>query len=99
MGQCVPIYYLMEDAATAEICRAQVWQWVKFGAKLADGRRITETLVQEFPADQVEQIWRRVGAEQFNQGQFRVATDLMESLCLDIDFPEFLTLVAYDCLP
>ena len=43
---CVPIYNLMEDAATAEICRAQVWQWVEFGAKLKDGRKVTGELVR-----------------------------------------------------
>jgi malate synthase len=95
---CVPIYNLMEDAATAEICRAQIWQWVKFNAKLDDGRPVTETLVQEFLADQVEQSWRKIGAERFNQGKYRMAADLLESLVLDIDFPEFLTLGAYDCL-
>ena len=44
---CVPIYNLMEDAATAEICRAQVWQWVKHGAHLTDGRLVTEDMVKE----------------------------------------------------
>jgi malate synthase len=95
---CVPIYNLMEDAATAEICRAQVWQWVKFNAALDDGRRITEKLVQQCLADQVERIWRTIGGERFNHSRYRVAADLLESLMLDLDFPEFLTLEAYDCL-
>jgi malate synthase len=95
---CVPIYNLMEDAATAEICRAQVWQWVKFNATLDNGRRVTEKLVQECLADQVEQLWRTVGPERFNQGRYRVAAELLESLMLDFDFPEFLTLEAYACL-
>jgi malate synthase len=95
---CVPIYNLMEDAATAEICRAQIWQWVKFNATLDDGRRLTESMVQEWLADQVEQTWQKIGAERFNQGQYRLAAELLESLIVEIEFPDFLTLVAYDCL-
>jgi malate synthase len=95
---CVPIYNLMEDAATAEICRTQIWQWVEFNAKLDDGRPVTYNLVQELLAAQVEEIWRKLGAERFNQGRYRLATDLLESLIVGIEFPEFLTEVAYDYL-
>jgi malate synthase len=95
---CVPIYNLMEDAATAEICRTQVWQWVEFNARLDDGRPVTYNLVQELLADQVEQMWRNLGAERFNQGRYRLATDLLESLIIGFEFPEFLTEVAYDYL-
>src|ERR1019366_568075 len=53
---CVPIYNLMEDAATAEICRAQVWQWVKHGAKLDDGRTITASLASGVLKSHVERL-------------------------------------------
>jgi malate synthase len=60
---CVPIYNLMEDAATAEISRAQVWQWVKHGATLSDGRRVTEALVRQVIAEQKNKLggsgWRQ----------------------------------------
>ena len=79
---CVPIYNLMEDAATAEISRSQVWQWVRHGAKLSDGRVVTEKLV------------RQLIAEEFPQES--PATTLFNQLMTGSDFPEFLTLVAYE---
>jgi malate synthase len=85
---CVPIYNLMEDAATAEICRAQVWQWVEFGVKLTDGRTLTGELVKEMIAEQVSKIAQERG----------VAADLLEKLMTGAEFPEFLTLVAYQYL-
>src|SRR5580692_1483362 len=80
---CVPIYNLMEDAATAEICRAQVWQWVKHGAKLNDGRPVTAELVKRTIAD--------VSGEPLSR-----AAGMYEQMMTSADFPEFLTLVAYD---
>jgi len=80
---CVPIYNLMEDAATAEICRAQVWQWVKHGAKLNDGRAVTAELVKRAIAD--------VAGAQLSQ-----AARMFEQMMTSADFPEFLTLVAYE---
>ncbi len=78
---CVPIYNLMEDAATAEICRAQVWQWVKHGAKLSDGRTVTAEMV------------RQAIDEQARPGQ---ASQIFKQMMTSAEFPEFLTLVAYD---
>ena len=95
---CVPIYNLMEDAATAEICRAQVWQWVQFNAKLDDGRAVRDVLVQELIAEQVMEIRRKIGADRFDQGCYRLASDILEKLMVGWEFPEFLTLVAYDYL-
>jgi malate synthase len=85
---CVPIYNLMEDAATAEICRAQVWQWVAFGAKLKDGRLLTGKLVQAMIAEQVSKMGRERGP----------AAGLLEKLMTGAEFPEFLTLPAYNYL-
>jgi malate synthase len=95
---CVPIYNLMEDAATAEICRAQVWQWVEFCATLADGRKVTDQLVQEMIAEQVSKMAQERGPRSINNGSFRLAADLLEKLMTGVEFPEFLTLVAYNYL-
>ena len=88
---CVPIYNLMEDAATAEICRAQVWQWVKHGAKLNDGRAVTVDLVKRTIADVAESLRNSIGGEQLAR-----AAGMYEQMMTSGDFPEFLTLVAYE---
>ena len=88
---CVPIYNLMEDAATAEICRAQVWQWVKHGARLNDGRPVTAELVKATIADVAEGLRGTIGGEPLAR-----AARLYEQMMTSGDFPEFLTLVAYD---
>ena len=85
---CVPIYNLMEDAATAEICRIQVWQWVKFGAKLVDGRPITAAMVNQAVQDQLTKFG--------NTGEFAKAAKIFGQMLTSPDFPEFLTLPAYD---
>jgi len=88
---CVPIYNLMEDAATAEICRAQVWQWVKHGAKLDDGRPVTAEMVRRATAEQLAKL-----KSQFGAGRFDDARKIFEQMMTSAEFPEFLTLVAYD---
>jgi len=88
---CVPIYNLMEDAATAEICRAQVWQWVKHGARLSDGRPVTAELVKQTIADVTDRLRASIGGEQLGR-----AARIYEQMMTTGDFPEFLTLVAYD---
>jgi malate synthase len=84
---CVPIYKLMEDAATAEICRAQVWQWVRHGAVLSDGRRVTEQMVRGVIAEKRDAL----GGD-----RMRAASRIYEQMITNSNFPEFLTLVAYD---
>jgi len=87
---CVPIYNLMEDAATAEICRAQVWQWIRHGSKMDDGREVTRELVTEFINDRKEHL---------PQGKaLDTAVQLLHGLMTSKDFPEFLTLASYDLL-
>src|SRR5271157_995570 len=93
---CVPIYNLMEDAATCEICRAQVWQWVKHGAKMSDGRTVTMELVRQATSEELEKLRTRLGAERFDSMGFKTAAQIYESMMTRADFPEFLTLVAYD---
>jgi len=93
---CVPIYNLMEDAATAEISRSQVWQWVRHGARLKDGRPVNTELVRQTIPDQLEKIRGLVGARRFDSGRFDLASRLFEEMMTSADYPEFLTLVAYD---
>ncbi len=93
---CVPINNLMEDAATAEICRSQIWQWRKNGAKLEDGRTITADLIQELMADEFHKITASAGPEKFYTRRFATAGELFEEMIMDDRFNEFLTLRAYD---
>ena len=95
---CVPIYNLMEDAATAEISRAQVWQWVRHGARLSDGRNVSRELVTQTIAEELAKLRDHVGAARFDAGKFDVAAKLFEQMMTDGEFPEFLTLGAYDYL-
>jgi malate synthase len=89
---CVPIYNLMEDAATAEISRAQVWQWVRHGARLNDGRQVSGELVKATIAEQLGKYKRRAG------DHYGEAAKLFEDMMTRAEFPEFLTLPAYDFL-
>jgi malate synthase len=93
---CVPIYNLMEDAATAEISRTQVWQWVTHGAKLADGRRVTTELVRRTMAVELGKLREQLGPARFDSGKFDLASQLFDRMMTGTDFPEFLTTVAYD---
>ncbi len=90
---CVPIYNLMEDAATAEICRAQVWQWVRHGASMSDGRPVTATFVTEVIRETTNALSERNG-----RGEFETASRIYERMMTDAEFPEFLTLVAYELI-
>ena len=93
---CVPIYNLMEDAATCEICRTQVWQWVKHEAKLSNGRTVTPQLVRQAIAEELEKLHQQFGVERLDSSGFKTAAQIFESMMTSADFPEFLTLVAYD---
>jgi malate synthase len=94
-----PINHLMEDAATAEISRAQIWQWIRHPkGVLDDGRKVTTALVRELQDEELEKIKVTVGAERFNQGKFAIASKLFEQLILDDEFQEFLTLRGYELL-
>ena len=86
---CVPIYNLMEDAATAEICRSQVWQWIRHGAALSDGRPVTREMVRGIINAQKNKLKGTRMAE---------AAEIFERMMTSPDFEEFLTLVAYDHL-
>jgi malate synthase len=95
---CVPIYNLMEDAATAEISRTQVWQWVRHGARLDDGRTVTADLVRRLIAEELAHIRALLGEARYGGGRFPLAAELYERMMTGAEYPEFLTLVAYDHL-
>lgn len=95
---CVPIYHLMEDAATAEISRSQVWQWVRHGARLNDGRPVGSDLVRDAIADELQGIRQRLGPERFDGGKFTLAAELFEQLVLQATLEPFMTTIAYDYL-
>jgi len=89
---------LMEDAATAEISRSQIWQWVRTGSKLADGRLVSEDLVRQIADQELEQIRQRWGEEAYAGGRFKEARAIFERVALAPIFVEFLTLPAYEAL-
>jgi malate synthase len=97
---CVPIYNLMEDAATAEICRTQIWQWIRHPqGMLTDGRRVTLALFRDVLEEELDKIRATVGDETFNAGKYQRAAEIMDSIVASDEFVEFLTLPAYDDLP
>lgn len=95
---CVPLYNLMEDAATAEISRTQVWQWLHHHARLEDGREVTEALYHQMLEEEMDAIKAEVGAERFDRGKFTLAAELFDKMIRSRELTEFLTLPAYDYL-
>jgi malate synthase len=89
------LYNLMEDAATAEISRTQVWQWLHKGAQLEDGSVLDKALYQQLKTEEIEKIKSLVGAAAFEKRPFDLAIELFDQLVLSKDFEEFLTLPAY----
>jgi malate synthase len=96
---CEPIRNLMEDLATSEISRAQLWQWLRFGASLDDGRKISLALYQELLTQELAAIRAEYGAERYDGGHFPAATDLFMRMVASEQFDEFLSLPAYELLP
>jgi malate synthase len=95
----VPIFNLMEDAATAEISRAQVWQWIRSPRGiLADGRKVTKELFRAVLDEELKKIKSMVGEERFSNGRYREAEVLFDELTTNDQFVEFLTLRGYDRL-
>ncbi len=90
----VPLYNMMEDAATAEISRTQVWQWLRYGATLADGRRVTAELVETALADEMAKLKTALG-DAYTKGRFDEAIALFKQLVLSDKLEAFLTLPAY----
>ena len=91
----VPLYNLMEDAATAEISRTQIWQWIYHGATLSDGRKVTPELFDDVLADEMKNLRETLGDARWNEGHFEEAIRLFADMTKAQDCEEFLTLPAY----
>jgi malate synthase len=85
---------LMEDVATAEISRSQVWQWIKHSSRLSEGAPVTDDLVREIADDEMAKVRERLGEELWAKGRFKEARQVFEEVALSESFPAFLTLVA-----
>jgi len=92
---CVPIDHLMEDAATAEISRTQLWQWVTHKVRTVDGQTVTQKLVLDTTDQEVKQLHSALGAEAFGKRKFQQAADLYRSMLTARELPDFLTTIAY----
>jgi len=96
---CVPIHNLMEDAATAEISRSQVWQWVVSPkGKLEDGRKVTAEMVRAIIPEELAKVKATVGAQGENTGTYDQAAVIFEKISLSEEYPEFLTLPLYEAM-
>jgi malate synthase len=93
---CVPIYSLMEDAATAEISRAQLWQWVRHSARTKEGSTVSRAEVHAAIAGELDKLRRELGGAAFDAGRFEAAGQLFGEMVTGEEFAEFLTLAAYD---
>lgn len=95
---CVPIYNLMEDAATAEISRAQLWQWIRHKAQTNTGRVVDRNLYREMVPIAYQRIKKALGDQAVEKGRFQTAQHILDGLVLNDEFVDFLTLVAYQHL-
>jgi len=92
------IYNLMEDAATAEISRSQIWQWLHNDVTTAEGTRLTPRVVHQIADEELARLRREHGDDEFAAGRFEDARNLLETVAVSDDFPEFLTLPAYEMI-
>jgi malate synthase len=94
----VPIYNMMEDAATAEISRAQIWQFVNYGVELEGGRKVTRDWFEQIYDEELAKVRGEIGAETYDKGRFPEAARLFKELSLAPDFADFLTTPAYQLI-
>jgi malate synthase len=94
----VAIFNLMEDAATAEISRSQIWQWINAGVEFENGDKATPELARKVAAEELSAIRQEIGEEAFAAGRWQEAHDLLLRVSLDEDYADFLTLPAYEQL-
>ncbi|MFG2934480.1 malate synthase A [Streptomyces sp. NPDC048282] len=94
----VAIFNLMEDAATAEISRSQIWQWINAGVQFENGEKATPELARKIAAEELAAIRAEIGEEAFAAGHWQQAHDLLLQVSLDEDYADFLTLPAYQQL-
>jgi malate synthase len=96
---CVPVFNLMEDAATAEISRSQIWQWIRSDkGTLDDGRKVTKELFRTLLADELPKVKAYLGEEAYAAGKYEEGAKLFERITTDDNYVEFLTLPAYDLI-
>jgi malate synthase len=89
----------MEDAATAEISRAQLWQWIRHPKGiLADGRKVTVEIYEQLKEEELEKIKQELGSDRFEKERFAEAVQLFDRLILNDEFIDFLTLPGYEQL-
>lgn len=96
---CVPIYGLMEDAATAEISRASIWQWIQHEQKLDNGQVVTKSLFESYLTEEIQVVRQEVGEQRFINARFEEASALMSDLTTSDELTNFLTVPGYDYLP
>ncbi|MFD3590546.1 malate synthase A [Streptomyces sp. NPDC058683] len=94
----VAIFNLMEDAATAEISRSQIWQWINAGVEFENGEKATPELTRKIAAEELDDIRKETGEAAFAAGHWQQAHDLLLTVALDDDYADFLTLPAYQQL-
>ncbi|MFE2065127.1 malate synthase A [Streptomyces sp. NPDC059467] len=94
----VAIFNLMEDAATAEISRSQIWQWINAGVEFENGEKATPELARKVAAEELAAVRAEIGEEAFTAGHWQQAHDLLLQVSLDEDYADFLTLPAYQQL-
>ena len=95
---CVPIYGLMEDAATVEISRASIWQWIHHEMYLSNGKKVTKELFRQLLDEEIINLKTEVGEDRFAKGKFEEARTLMDDLTTSDELADFLTLPAYQSL-
>ncbi|MCG9737665.1 malate synthase A [Shewanella insulae] len=95
---CVPIYGLMEDAATAEISRTSIWQWIQHEQKLSNGKLVTKALFKEMLVEELANVKLEVGPDRFTHGSFTQAAVLLEEITTADELVDFLTLPGYEIL-
>ena len=96
---CVPVFNLMEDAATAEIARSQIWQWIRSPkGMLDDGRKVTKSLIRQLLAEELPGIRKLHGTEGSRAGKYDDAARLFEDITTRDEYTEFLTLPAYELI-
>lgn len=95
---CVPIYGLMEDAATAEISRTSIWQWIQHGKSLDNGQQVTKELFRKMLAEESQVVKGELGEARWNQGKFTKATEILDRITTDENLVDFLTLPGYEAL-
>lgn len=95
---CVPIYGLMEDAATAEISRTSIWQWIHHQKTLSNGKPVTKALFRQMLSEEMLAIQEELGEHRFSSGRFDAAARLMEQITTSDELIDFLTLPGYRLL-